>query len=364
MMPAALGVVLILFASPVVLRDGTRYEAPPGRSFAVTEQGLQIDIAPDPAAGVVPVRRVVGWGDIERFEGEWGDAEPFRAISDAVARARRRLARGDVSGAQSLLEPIAGRYLGGAGPTTGSIGSMLAFCRVLRGDRAGAAEAWVAWGRSAEPAPPWIDEPTGLAPSIPPVWSPADAARAAATLTPLVSNSSDGDAASELARLYALAALHAASDGPATRLRADPGVRLVWDMVRAQVDPDPAGRRGAREALRRRARTAEPDWQAAWVHLGLGVSLLGEPDRMDADAGAAELLTVVLLHQRTAPGLADLAAGLAAEYFERTGRSDHARSVREMNAAAAAGLARTTSPRATAAGDEPRPDGESLEETP
>jgi hypothetical protein len=128
------------------------------------------------------------------------------------------------------------------------------------------------------------------------------------------------------------------AEGPATRLRADAGVRLVWEMVRAQVDAEPAGRQSARDALRRRLRGQPTDWEAAWVRLGLGASLLAEPERTEADAGAAELLIVVFEHQDAAPGIADLAAAMAVEHFESTDRPEHARAVRAMDRAARMGL--------------------------
>ncbi len=353
MIGVLLGMLVAVALGPVVLRDGTRYDAEQAKRFTFNGQGIQIDIAPDPGAGVPPVRRFVGWAEVERVGAEgaggWGEAEAYRSVADALDRAEKRLARGDVTGARVLLEPLAERYLKETGPTSGAVASMLAWCRVLRSDRAGAAEAWLAWrrgdaGGGGGPARDWIDAATGLAPAIPPVWAGSDARETATLLMPMSALAGANDPSSELIRLYTLMAVVASGgevgeyDGPETRLRADPGVRLVWEMVRAQADPEAAGRRGARDALRRRARTPGPAWQAAWVHLGLGASLLREPERIDADAGAAELLTVVLLHQDTAPGLAELAADLAVEYFERTGRSGHAEAVRAMDTAAIHGL--------------------------
>lgn len=372
MIGVLLGLLAVAVAlGPVVLRDGTRYDAEQARRFTFNGQGIQIDIAPDPSSSVPPVRRFVGWAEVESVggaSGGWGEAEAYRSVAEALDRAEKRLARGDVTGARALLEPLADRYLKETGPTSGSIASMLAWCRVLRSDRAGAAEAWLAWRRGDGPARDWIDAGTGLAPSIPPVWTGSDAREAATLLIPVASMASGNDPASELIRLYTLAAVVASGgeageyDGPETRLRADPGVRLVWEMVRAQVEPEAAGRRGARDALRRRARTTGPAWQDAWVHLGLGASLLRESDRIEADAGAAELLTVVLLHQDTAPGLAELAVDLAVEYFERTGRSGHAEAVLAMDMAAISGLLPRGAPGTEASASEPTI--EPAEETP
>jgi hypothetical protein len=365
-----LGLLLAAALGPVVLRDGTRYEASEAKPFTFTEQGVQIDIGPDPAAGVMPVRRLVGWAEVADIEGGWGQAERFRAVSDAVDRAEKRLARGDVSGARALLEPLADGYLKDTGPTSGPVASMLGFCRVLRSDQAGGAMAWLAWRRGGTPARDWIDAETGLMPSIPPVWNASDAREGARPMMAAASLASGDDPASELVRMYAYSIVVAAGEdagryeGPETRLRADAGVRLVWEMVRAQTDPEAAGRRGAREALRRRARTPGAGWQTAWVHLGIGASLLREPERIEADAGAAELLTVVLLHQGAAPGLADLAADLAVEYFERTGRAGHAEAVRAMDVAAISGLLPRPRAEDNAPGSDPEPMTEPTEETP
>lgn len=371
MIGVLMGMLIAVALGPVVLRDGTRYQASEAKPFTFNEQGVQIDISPDPAAGIMPVRRLVGWGEVADIEGGWGEAEAYRAVAESLDRAEKRLARGDVTGARALLEPLGEPYLRRAGPTSGSIASMLAFCRVLRTDRAGAAEAWLAARQSGVPARDWIDPATGLMPSVPPVWTDLDARKALRLLTPRAAEATGDDAVSELVRLFAWSAVSTAGgknegtyDGPETRLRADAGVRLVWEMVRAQTDPEAAGRRGARDALRRRARTPGPSWQTAWVHLGLGASLLREAERIEADGGAAELLTVVLLHQNTAPGLADLAADLAVEYFERTGRSGHAEAVRAMDMAAISGLLPRPQTEERAPDAESEPLAEPTEETP
>jgi hypothetical protein len=366
----AIGILLMVMVGPVVLRDGTRYGDARTPAFAFDAQGIQVDIPPDPGTGVTPVRRFVAWAEVGDIEGSWGEAEPYRAVSDAVDRAEVRLARGDVSGARALLEPLSDRYLGQTGPTSGAIASMLAFCRVLRSEPAAAATAWLAWRRGVGPERRWIDPETSLMPSLPPVWRARDARGLLLSLGEPSTLTPAEDPAAQLVRMYAMAASVAAGedvgshDGPETRLRADPGVRFVWEMVRAQADPEPAGRRGARDALLRRGRTPGPAWQSAWVHLGVGVSLLREPDRIEADAGAAELLTVVLLHQHTAPGLADLAADLAVEYFERTGRAEHAEAVRTMDMAALSGWLPAAPPTDDAAGDETDPMTEPSQETP
>lgn len=335
-----------LAIGPVVLRGGERIE--PGRVEAFTPQGVRV--LPDFSQGQPTHAGLIPWAEVTDIEGGWGDAEPYRQTADALRRAEARLARGDATGARRLLEPLGEQYLAETGPTTAAVCSALAITRLLRDDRPGAARAWLGWRAEPQgPARPWIDAESGLCPGLPPVWA-ADDARAflrAAALPPGAS-----EHAVALADLYQLAAASAVGPAgsepltaPPARLRADPGVRLVWDAVRAQAEPQPEARQSGRDALARRLDAPASSWEHAWCRLATGASLLGEPDPIQSDAGAAELITVVLLHQDAGPGLAALAADLASEYFERTGRPDHAAAVRSMHRAARSGLGPTPVPR-------------------
>lgn len=337
---------------PVTLRDGRLIAA--DQVEAVSDEGVML--RPGLADDGRPSARLVPWIEVEGVgaagASSWGEAEAYRELADTLRRAELRLFRGDVPGTLRLLGPVAEQYLvesGGTreasnGPTTGLVASSLVICRTLRNDRAGAAHAWLAWRGTREgPTRAWIDAETGLVPALPPVWTRDDAA---AFLAGPAESPTGSEYAAELAGMYALAARHAAgadlsehTGGPSTRLRADAGVRLAWEMVRAQVDPELAGRREARDALRRRLRSGSPAWEEAWACLGIGASLLGEADPMDADAGAAELVGVVIAHRDAAPGLAGLALSLVTDYFERTGRRDHAGAVAAMDRAARRGLA-------------------------
>ncbi len=327
-----------LMIGPVLLRNGAAIE--PERVEGFAEQGVNVRPSFDASGPMVPA--LVPWREVLDIEGGWGEAAAYRSVADATHRAELRLARGDATGAIALLEPLAGAYLDRSGPTSGAIASALAVCRLLRSDRAGAAGAWLAW-RSNPLGPPrdWIDAETALAPMAPPVFAERDAR---AFLSVPAERSGVPEHAGELSKLYRAAADAIVNGrpvelaGPETRLRADPGVRLVWEMVRARADPDASGRLAARDALRRRMRTAGAAWQIAWCHLGIGASMMAEDDRLEADAGAAELISVVLFDQGTAAGLADLAADLLIEYFETTQRPEHADSVRAMDRAAMSGL--------------------------
>jgi hypothetical protein len=323
----------------VTLRDGRTIAADHVQS--VTDQGVALK--PGLAGDGTPRALLVPWVEVAEVglqdASSWGEAEAYRMVADALIRVEMRLSRGDVPGTLRLLGPLSERYLAGSGPTTGLVASALVVCRTLREDPSGAARAWLVWRRTREgPDRDWIDATTGLVPALPPVWT----ARHGATFLALPTGSlGDSEYATELAALYARAARHATGEtmdeelnAPSTRLRADAGVRLVWEMVRAQIDPALSGRREARDALRRRLRSGSPAWEEAWAHLGIGVSLIGEPDPMDADAGAAELVGVIISYRDAAPWLAELAMMLATDYFERTGRPEYAEAVMAMDRAA------------------------------
>lgn len=344
MIGGLLAALCLMLAGPVVLRTGERIDAESVAGY--NAQG--VELRPNFEAGRIPDRRLIPWAEVLEIEGGWGAGEPYRSVADAVHRAEHRLVRGDLSGVLEALGPHAGVYLAERGPTSGAMGSALILARVLRNDAAGSVDAWLSWRASQSgPVRAWIDESTGLVPALPPVWVVPAAQEFVADAGRVVS---DGGHAGELARLYRLAAqaalgsIEGLPEAPETRLRADVGVRLAWDMVRAQAEPERSARLAARDALRRRVRSATPGWQRAWVHLGVGASMLRESDRMESDAGAAELLQVVLGHQHTAPHLSDLATALLVDYFHRTQRPGHAEAVRSMDLAAFSGLFEQAAP--------------------
>ncbi|MCC5822671.1 MAG: hypothetical protein LAT64_03765 [Phycisphaerales bacterium] len=332
--------LLVAVASgPVLLRSGESLT--PEQVDGYTKQGVVL--SPSFRGGAVPGRRVVPWAEVGRIEGGWGEARAYQPIADAMWRAERRLARGDASGALQLLEPLAGEYLYEHGPTSGAVASGLAAARMLRGDRPGGVLAWLAWrDHAAGPDRSWIDGETGLMPGLPPVWTQRSARAFLASLPEASEHGLSTEQASALAGLYIAAARRAAGqddDGlplaaPPPRLRADPGVRLVWDIVRAQCEEDAESRASARDRLRQRVGSGRLGWYEAWARLAVGASMLREADTVIADAGAAELIGVVLTHQESGPGLASLAAELAIGYFEATARPEHAATVRTMDRAA------------------------------
>lgn len=338
-MLAVLMAILTVIIGPATLWSGE--QIPSERIEGVTAQGVQIRQSFE--AGSIAESTLIPWVEVRSIGNSWSGAERYEEVADSLKRAEDRLARGDASGAGRLLEPLAETYFGEPGPTTSQVASALVMIRMLDGDSEGALNAWLVWrGQRGGPDRAWIDSATGLCPALPPVFRRANEVGA--------ENTDRGDpvAASDVMRfVYSIAAMNATEPrsidlgeierGPQDR--ADLGVRMVWDIVRANTDPDPSARRAARDAIDRRGRAARSEWEIAWAHLAVGVSQMGESDRLLRDAGAARLVSVIIEHPKVAPGLSDLTRDLLIEYFEETDRPHHVASVRALDRAALLGLA-------------------------
>jgi len=326
----------IVLAGPISLRDGGSIERERVRAF--TAQGVELAIGFDP--GSISDRSLVPWAEVRSIEGGWGDAERYRPVADAVWRATVRLDRGDAAGAGAVLEPISGMYLNEQGPTSGTIAGVLTATRLLGGDRPGAVRAWLAArSNSVSGDSYWIDSATGLCTALPPIFRPEESASI------LEMGAAEGDTpVGGLRALYLAAASVSAGKAAVlpeltARQRSDAGLRLVLDITRAGTEAEPAAREAAREALLRRLRAGGPAWETAWIHLGIGLSMMRETDPQTRDAGASRLVTVVIEHQHTAPGLSELARDLLIDYFVATGRPEYEAAVRSMDRAALLGLA-------------------------
>jgi len=360
-MLAWLGFMLTVAIGPATLWSGETIAE--DRISGVTSQGLEIRQSFD--EGSIVDRAVIPWGEVRSVANAWSGAEQYRSVADALKRAEERLARGDAPGASWLLEPLAEDYFDERGTTTGQIASALVMTRVLEGRTSDAIDAWLVWRADrAGPARDWLDAATGLCPALPPVFAPE-------TEHALVAQ--DRSDTEVMRAIYGVAAQVSAGDSgnglesiPRTpRDRADLGVRYVWDMVRASTEPEASARRAAREAIDRRGRTGDADWQGAWADLGVGVSLMREPGRRLQDTGAARLIAVIVEHPRAAPGLTALARDLLVGYFERTGRPGHAEAVRGMDRAALLGLAiRSTEDDESVNDSQTTPDGAGSLENP
>lgn len=332
-MLSLLAAICTLAIGPVTLWSGETI--PRDRVEGVNEQGVEIRQSFE--AGEIAESTLVPWGQVRSVGNGWQGAAEYEAVADAIWRAEARLARGDAIGAGWLLEPLADRYFASGGPTTAQVASALVMVRLMGNDRLGATEAWLVWRETRRgPARAWLDADSGLCPALPPAfpWSTSSA------------DSASSEPDSVMGQLYNAAASPLSaptrggleSIGRDPRDRADPGFRVVWEMVRAVGDPDPTARRAARDAIERRARPGDPDWRLAWAHLGVGMSLLAEPDAQLRDAGASRLISVIVEHPRAAPGLSGLARDTLVDYFESTDRAGHADAVRAMDRVALLGI--------------------------
>ncbi|MEM9374073.1 MAG: hypothetical protein AAGA55_10560, partial [Planctomycetota bacterium] len=316
--------LVVAAVGPVTLWSG---ETIPGeRVAAATDQGVVLQQRFD--EGTIAETTLVPWARVRSIGNDWEGAAEYRGIADALWRAEDRLARGDTVGSGWLLEPLADKFLAERGPTSSQIASALTMIRFLDGDTPGAIEAWLVWREDRSgPERDWLDPETGLCPSLPPVMQAM-----AGRTRPTVDLAGPGAMRSVYAFVSGVGGLE--SIEPTARAKADPGFRLVWDMVRAASHPDPTIRRSARESLARRDRPGKERWRAAWSHLGRGLSLMREEDPRTRDAGAAHLITVIIEYPRAAPGLTGLARDVLLRYFEETARAEHAESVRAMDRAA------------------------------
>jgi len=169
-----------------------------------------------------------------------------------------------------------------------------------------------------------IDPRTGLAPSLAPIWledqavDPRVASVGGGANEPGESSPLSGIDA--LGALYRFAARFENSPGGAMPEidRSDPGVALVGDVVAARTG-DPDARATARKALRERLTDEAPDWLAAWCHVGIGRSLLREPEEDDRRLGVIELLEVPARLSVSQPYLAGVALAEAAVAMRELG---------------------------------------------
>ncbi len=309
----------------LILRGGT---APPvGKVTECSIEGVVVD---SPVTGPV----IVGWAQVRSVTGEHADqAGAFAEVADHVWRAVSRLERGDIPAAEPLLEGLFATYRNRTGPTAAAVSGGLLRCRLERGAHTLAVGAWLSWlpATAPEAGPVWytpppspdpatlvIDVETGLLPDLPPIWLDLPAVRVFGDTTPAASPFGEREQA--LVELYRHAARAQRGDRePMPRLtNPDPAVRLVWDLVAAQSQNDPE-RIAGRKAIEVRLRKEPIGWLDAWLRVGLGRSLLLEPETDQHQRGVIELLRVRVTHQRDNPYLAGLALADAAIAMQAMG---------------------------------------------
>jgi hypothetical protein len=310
---------LVQAGAELVLRG--QEPAPSGGVVEVSVDGVVV-------ASAVTAPVVIGWDRVREVSGEHAEeAAAFAELADMAWRARIRLERGDVPAAEPLFERLFVTYQHRAGPTAATVCEGLLRCRLRRNAHTLAVGAWLAWlhARSADSGPQWyqrrgappegggfrIDGATGLLPDLPPIWIDLPAVRAFAK-TPLES-SGLGAREQELAALYVHAArLAGGGDAPLPRVSsADPGVRLVEDIVAAQGASEEE-RVAGRRAIEARLRAEPTGWEDAWLRTAMGRSLLTHTQPEERQRGIIELLRVRVLHERDCPYMAGLALAHAA----------------------------------------------------
>ncbi len=307
--------------------------------------GAQVVVASKDAPGA---NLLVAWHRVRALNGEPMGA--WAEVSDALMRAVARIERGDAPGAAEAAEPILRAGLAGGqlpqGPTAMALLETLLRARLERGSQTASTLAWLRWHQAWQQRPgpdsgqqwvgaslylaPIIDADTGLCPSLPPAFGPSVSLQALGAL--LRSPEWQGltgapGPAGELAGAYRAAA--AFEENGTELAEALPGTsdsaQLVAEIVSARAGVS-AVRAGARAKLQARAAAlsrdeatretegaddAEPvadgSWQRAWVHLGIGRSLLREDDAAQRRAGVLELLHVPALYGDRLPALAGLA---------------------------------------------------------
>ncbi len=287
--------------------------------------------------------RRVPWDMVVLVQGRFAsDASAHAAAAEAAWRARTRLERGDLGGAEPLFESLEDRYAGRRGPMAQLVAGGLLLCRVARGANTLAVDPFLSYLEACEgdPTPRLIvrggdtidptdltpaDEVTRLNPSLPPIW----------LATPAVQTWLRAQPRERTGRAAALGAIYrtsmqtelGSSTLPAEPVAADDAVRLVYDIVAARAG-DAAARAQARERLRTRvaAEPAPAPWLAAWCRCAIGRSLLREQDDESRMLAVAELLAIPATMEHACPYVTGVAMAEAALAMAESGdlRGAHA----------------------------------------
>lgn len=336
-----------------------------GTVLAVSLAGVEVRDLTAPEG--VERGKVLSWDRVAAVRGGLEqEAQVYAELATDAWRARARMERGDLAGAEPLLEQLFVRYRGQQGPTAAMVASGLLRCRLQRQAQSAAVEAWLALMASEQPEvmfepsrddedvarPRVLDEAWGLAPQLPPIWVRGPALRV--VLGAIAGEGEASNRAGRLARLYRLSAAVDAGEGAdaeavaktlGERPSGDQGLELVWDVVASRVGVGPArdaALAGLRARLVPRSGDAEPlpAWAEAWTRVALGRAMLvrgeaGDDGARLAQDDARNLGIVQLLHvPARLEGVSQYLAGVAlAEVgaaLEEDGQTDAAGRVRRM----------------------------------
>lgn len=335
--------------------------AAPGTFVRLRGQGSEIkgDVSAQNGGVLVaaPGRatQLIAWNRVRETDAAGADGSMTRGLE--LMRAVSRIERGDFALAAEAIEPLMAE-MAVQGTLTGPTGMVAAETamrvRLARGSQTGATLAWLAWldasrerpergdaaedGNAPETRVVWvgerligdaaspIDSGLGLCVHLPPIFGPVVSSPA---LVAMLASSEWGrlgaGPSGAVVRAYEAAARYEVA-GDAYVPRAEDAstkgdaAAVVRDIVLARAGSD-ADRGEARKRLRERlerltrtesTRETEPgdepggdtQWLRAWLHLGIGRSLIREAAPEARREGVVELLTVAAIFGSDVPGLA------------------------------------------------------------
>ena len=283
------------------------------------------------------------WDQVASISGPFKEsAAAFASIADTSWRARTRLERGDLAGAEPLFERLFPEYCGRRGPMGQLVCGGLLLCRIGRGATTSAVEPFLGFLNACEgdasPRVPTrttsssdpadyspIDREWQLCPALPPIWLTGVALQTSVR-SPW---RTFPDRIGRLAELYRLSQAcefeEVTTQIPAMPDAADRSARLVWEIVASRAG-DESTRLHAREVLRDRLAAASPApaWMQAWCRCAIGRSLLREADDELRLLGIAELLAVPAAFEHAVPYVTGLCMAEAAVALAAMGNTKEA----------------------------------------
>ncbi len=357
--------------SEIVLRGGDPGNEGIGEVVTVSFAGVEVR---ETSSGDNAARtRVLSWDRVAEVRGKLSaEAEPFGEMAKMAWRARVRMERGDLAGAEPLLEQLFAKVRGQQGPTAAMVASGLLRCRLARQAQSAAVEAWLALMASEQQEVlfereksdadvrviPVHDEAWGLSPQLPPIWIKGPAL--SVVLGAIAGNdvgtseghgSNVGSRAGRVAQLYRVSAAFETGEDVVVpeRMAGDAGLELVWDVVASRCGTVEQ-RATAISGLRGRLAPGSPDaaplpgWTEAWMRVALGRAMIadGEAKKTGADAsgmlasldernlGIVHLLHVPARLDGVHPYLAGLALAEAAVALDAEGDGEGAGRIRQL----------------------------------
>ncbi len=318
MMLIAIAAISVAVSGDVVLRGPA--PTPDGRVVRLGPEGVTVAWADTPG-----LPEQVSLDRVRAITGQRAEAwQALAPLADRAWRARSRVERGDLIGAEPLLESLASEYEGQTGATASVIFESLLRCRLARQAHSSAVDPWLAWllsgardGFLVGATATLGSRDVRLVASLPPIWQEGPALR---SLTSVSDPEVQSGAVGLLRDLY-FSAARFEIDGveiEATYTTSDPAVALVRDIVIARAGA-PRSRTVARDALRKRLASETIGWVQAWCRTGIGRSLIREADFESKRRAIIELVTVHVQHGAESPYLAGLALGDAARECETIG---------------------------------------------